>query len=596
MKLLVVLFAACLVAIGTGFGSREKTVRFEISDNVEVRAMASCEGSGDVVVVGTAMKPEGEDLDYFTAKISGGNLKVKWQDMHGSSEEDVFNSVSCDGQGVVTAVGYTRGSTKTRNPVKDKDFALVQFDPEGKVTFRDETGSADADEFGSAIKVTKWGTLLVGGTSHGRVWNGKPGLLMLEYDRVIDPGRVIPERWGRNLGGILPNEGVFLDSNSDDGAHYILGNNPEKKKGALLMKVSDRKVAWSFRLTHTSAEVTATDVATDFNSLPVVMTTRVLPDKATETWFTKISTTGIMLWERKIGSVSSMADGLFFANNRHFFVHALEENTEKVLEFNALGVKQHDSLTVNQQGRLPNSKYGFTLDESQSRMVMYRSVDSSSLTVVRNNIAGFRPFKPQRVPQVQLEFSLRAELGGQITVQKASKALEDIMLDMWQIARTREMRSVWKEVNEEMHLQVRLSVSTSDRALFYRRIKKFSGDKRVLDLVPVANLRLADSVVDNCAIVPGCNMALPDVSQGKLNLDFLQQTWTLIIVGCCCGLVLAIAASSLTIVVLSGSKGGYLKKGRSKKQVMSDIFDTRSAEQKPESPLLKDHDHDDDNC
>lgn len=111
MKFFVLCWAVltCLLEGIWGLGLTQKDIAFRRSTNVEIRSMTSCERSGDVVVVGSAMDVDGGSANFFTALISSTRLAVVWQQLHGTDDEDVFNAVFCDRAGMYANFQHPRG-------------------------------------------------------------------------------------------------------------------------------------------------------------------------------------------------------------------------------------------------------------------------------------------------------------------------------------------------------------------------------------------------------------------------------------------------------------------------------------------------------
>lgn len=147
------------------------------------------DGSGGVVVTGTAGSGPGSALDFFTVAYDGAGDELWARTKSGTGGgADVAHAVARDGSGNVYVTGRSRGAT-------DDDFLTVAYDAAGaELWARTKNGLGQGADEAFVVAVDGSGRVIVTGTSYHDSVSSPYGYLTVAYDSAGN------ELWARTLG------------------------------------------------------------------------------------------------------------------------------------------------------------------------------------------------------------------------------------------------------------------------------------------------------------------------------------------------------------------------------------------------------------
>lgn len=168
-------------------------------------------------------------------------------------------------------------------------------------------------------------------------------------------------------------------------------------------------------------------------------------------------------------------------------------------------MEQNNTVIVSGQKLASSAGVGFTMDQSQSMIVMYRSSSDAHVSVIKSDIPDYSPYIPEALPNVELKFALAVKAKDKKSVNPNLQAsLFDVMIDKWQVDRSRNITARWGKENGVDIMDVSIISNSDDRKRYGHLAKRFIKDGKVSKMLAV-DISIAHPVVDNCDVTMGCN-------------------------------------------------------------------------------------------
>ena len=265
-----------------------------------------------------------DSFDFLVSKFSLEN-RLEWQRTYGGSDDDRAAAVIQTLDGGFAVLGYAKSSDQeVSTNAGAKDFWLLKLSTNGNVLWEKSFGFSGAD-YGTALLETKDGGFLLSGVLDVSASNGQGNARLIARQHAggdywaikTDPSGHL--EWSRFFGGSFTEvplgivetaDNNFILAGSSDSNDFNISNSNGSYDFWITKIASDGNLIWEKSFGGSEIDEARAITNTNDGNFIIVGDTR-STDKnvsknngAADIWILKVSTEGILLWEKTIGGTN----------------------------------------------------------------------------------------------------------------------------------------------------------------------------------------------------------------------------------------------------------------------------------------------------
>ena len=266
-------------------------------------------------------------LPFLPCALFAQAPNIQWQNTVGGSSYEFLNAIAYTSDGGVIAGGYSESNIsgdKTEDNLGGDDYWIVKFNNSGAIEWENTIGGGNYDRLYS-VEETPDGGFIIGGQSlSGGGWGDKSESNMGGYDywvvKIDDGGNI---EWDNTIGG-TGNDQLYSAQPTSDGGYILAGTSDSGISGDKTENRVGNSDYWVVKLNASGTIVWQNDIGgVMFENLysayetldggfilAGTSTSGISGDKTeanfgnVDYWIVKINASGVLVWEKTIGSTS----------------------------------------------------------------------------------------------------------------------------------------------------------------------------------------------------------------------------------------------------------------------------------------------------